>query len=115
MPAPQIVIREWGQALCGHVGAAVLEATPRLELAGGGSFALEEEALALDGRVGDGDGGEETLSVDVTRVVEDVGGAPLLDDAAQVHDQDPVAEMAHRAEVVGDEEIGHVQLALQAP
>ena len=44
---------------------------------------------------------------------EDALGGAFLDDAAQVHDGDAGGEVAHHAEVVGDEQIGEVLIRLQ--
>src|SRR4029450_12416086 len=44
--------------------------------------------------------------------VDVVAGADL-DDLAQVHDGDPVADMAHHRQVVGDEHVGQSQASLQ--
>ena len=46
------------------------------------------------------------------REEELVGGAEL-DDLAEVHDRDPVGDVAHDAEVVRDEDVGEVELVLQ--
>ena len=47
------------------------------------------------------------------RPLEHLGRAALLDDLALAHDVDPVGHAAHDAEVVGDEQHGHAELALQ--
>ena len=44
------------------------------------------------------------LGVRVPRVGEQLGGRRRLDDPAQVHDGDPVADVAHDRHVVGDEQ-----------
>src|SRR4030067_585272 len=36
-----------------------------------------------------------------------------LDDHAQVHDRHPVADVAHHAQVVGNEQVGQAELSLQ--
>ena len=45
----------------------------------------------------------------------DLLAVALLDDLAEVHDGDPVAEVAHDAEVVGDEDEGEAELLAQVP
>ena len=40
-------------------------------------------------------------------------GRPRLDDAAQVHHRDPLGDLPHDGEVVGDEEVGQPAVALQ--
>ena len=47
------------------------------------------------------------------RVLVDGVGRPELHDLAQVHDRDPVGDVADDAEVVGDEEVGEAELLLQ--
>ena len=48
------------------------------------------------------------------RVGEHLRGRPVLHDAPEVHDRDGARDVAHHGEVVGDEEHGHAELALQA-
>ena len=43
----------------------------------------------------------------------DLRGGPDLDDLAEVHDRDPVAEELRRREVVGDVDVGEVELVLE--
>ena len=38
-----------------------------------------------------------------------------LDDAAEIHDRDPVADVLHHAEVMADEEIGQPEIARAGP
>ena len=45
-------------------------------------------------------------------LVEDRGRGPL-DDLAQVHDRDPVRDVAHDTEIVRDEDVGEVELVLE--
>src|SRR5438552_18333151 len=47
------------------------------------------------------------------RVREDVLDGPRLDDAPEVHHRDLVADVADDAEVVADEEVREVELALE--
>ena len=44
---------------------------------------------------------------------EQVPRAGKLDDAAEVHDRDPMTDMLHHRQIMGDEEIGQAQFALQ--
>ena len=48
------------------------------------------------------------------RVPEDLGGRSLLDDLAEVHDRDAVGDLAHGLEVVADQQVAEVALALDA-
>ena len=53
------------------------------------------------------------LGVGVLRRGEDVARRAALDDLAIVHDADPVGHLAHDAEIVGDQQHGHVELGLE--
>ena len=64
-------------------------------------------------RVELGDGLHQRLRVGMQRLLEELGGRRLLDDLAEVHDDDAPAHVADDAEVVRDEEIGQVELLLQ--
>src|SRR5688572_1905549 len=56
---------------------------------------------------------EQRLGIRVVRPREDLLGARRFDDAAKVHDDHPVGEMLHHAEVVADEEVGEAEIAAQ--
>jgi hypothetical protein len=49
----------------------------------------------------------------VQRFVEEVVGLALFDNVSQVHHGHPVADVVDDAQVVGDEEVGQVELLLQ--
>src|SRR6266496_1346092 len=49
----------------------------------------------------------------MNRSLVELLGRRDLDDLAQVHDRDPVGDVAHHAEIVGDEDVGEVQFLLQ--
>ena len=57
--------------------------------------------------------GDQRLRVGVLRALDHVDRRPLLDDPAQVHDRDPVAQRPREAEVVGDEHQRQVAPPLQ--
>jgi hypothetical protein len=57
--------------------------------------------------------GEQRLGVRMLRVLEDLAHRALLLDHAVLHHDDVVRDLAHDAEVVGDEEHRHVVLLLQ--
>ena len=82
---------------------------------GAGDVAGEDDALAgsLDYGVGDGDGGEKSSGVGVLGVLVEFVPAGYLDDLAQVHDRDPVRDVPHDGQVVGDEEVGEVEAFLE--
>ncbi len=96
-------------------GTAIVEAAGGRGIEGRGNVAGENDpvASALNGRVWDGDGGEEGLSVGVEGfAVEGVAGGKL-DDLTKVHDGDAVAHGADDGEVVGDEEVGEAKAILE--
>ena len=68
---------------------------------------------ALDDRVGDGDRGQQGDRVRVQRVLVEVVGRCDLDDLAEVHHGDPVGDVPHDCQVVGDEEVREPELLLQ--
>src|SRR5690606_16918742 len=53
------------------------------------------------------------LRVGVGRGVVDLPVGADLDDLAQIHHRDPVGDVAHHRQVVGDEDVGQVELVLQ--
>ena len=56
-----------------------------------------------------GDRAEQAPGVGVLGVVEDLVERALLDDPAGVHDGDPVGDVGHDAEVVGDQDHGRAR------
>ena len=67
----------------------------------------------LPPRVRAGHRGQQRDRVGVHRGVVDRVPLAELDDLAEVHDRDPVADVAHHRQVVGDEDVGEVELGLQ--
>ena len=70
-------------------------------------------ADALDERVGDRRRRQQRLRVRVGRALVHLGGGPGLDDPAEVHHRDPVADVADDGQVVGDEQEPEVELGAQ--
>ena len=62
-----------------------------------------------------GTASSNALRVCVLRAREDRLAAARLDDAAQIHDRDPIADVADHAEIVADEHVGQAELALHRP
>ena len=93
--------------------AAGVEAAPRRRVHGRGDIALEDDALAGAARVGHGHGGEQGPGVGVQRPGVERFGRGQLHDLAQVHHPDAVADVADDRQVVRDEEVGEIELALQ--
>ena len=56
---------------------------------------------------------EERLGVGVDRVLVERGPPARLDDQAEVHDGDPVRDVADDAEIVGDEDVREPELVLE--
>ena len=109
--------------LLGHaaLGVAELLAQPAagVEAAAGrrrgrrGHVALQDEALLATARVGVGDRRQEGDRVRVARVAVELLDRALLDELAEVHHADPVAEVLDDREVVADEEVRQVEVAAQ--
>ena len=78
-------------------------------------IALQDHVIAPDLRVGDRDRGDQRLGVGMTRTVEQLVPRRRLDELAEIHDGDAIADMAHHAEVMGNEQIGDLEARLQIP
>ncbi len=99
----------------------LVEPAPRVEAAArrrvdrARDVALEHDALALalGNGIGDRHGGQERPRVRVARRgIHDVRW-PDLDDLAEVHHRDAVADVLHHRQVVGDEQVGQAELLAQ--
>src|SRR5687767_9561802 len=75
--------------------------------------AREDDPLARAARVGHRDRREQRDRVGVLRVREEGLGLGELDDPAEVHHRDAVADVLDHREVVRDEEVGQPELVLQ--
>ena len=64
-------------------------------------------------RVGHRHRREQRLGVGMHRQRADALGRPDLDDLAEVHHRDPVGDLAHHRQVVGDEHVGQPELVLE--
>ena len=105
-----------GRALC----LAVLVGLWAAWVEGAATGGIERVGhLALNGRAGGaaalhlGDGVEQHAGVGVARLAEQGVLVGQLDQPAQVHHADLVADMTHHCEVVRDEEVGQAAAALQ--
>jgi hypothetical protein len=80
-----------------------------------GDFAGQADAAVLSalGGIGDWQGREQRLGVGVQRPGEERLGARDLDDLADIHHDDAVADVLDHAEIMADEEIGQPELLLQ--
>ena len=73
----------------------------------------DRHELLVARRVQPRDRGQQAPRVGMLGRREDRVGVGLLDDPAGVHDRDLVGHLGHHAEVVGDDDDGGVELALQ--
>ena len=65
--------------------------------------------------IGHRHGRQQRLGVGMARLGEQAALGRQLDDLAEIHDGDPVGDVAHHGEVVGDEEVGEAELVLAGP
>jgi hypothetical protein len=95
--------------------AATDEAAMLGGIDGAGRFAAENNALTAITRIGlrIGDGGQERLGIGVERATEELVVGGDLDELTEVHHADTIGDVAHNGEVVADEEVRKVEVALQ--
>src|SRR5664280_2346013 len=82
---------------------------------GTGYVPLEDDVFprALLSRVRHRHGRKKCLGVGVLGVLVDLGPGAGLDDPAQVHDRNPVGDVAYDGQIVGNEEVGDAQSLLE--
>ena len=99
---------------CRH-GQRVWNRQPRRRTGRRGQVAGQQDLLAavLDGGVGHGHGRHQRPRVGVQRRVVELARLRLLDQPAEVHHTDPVADVADDGEVVGHDQEGQPELVLQ--
>jgi len=95
--------------------AAGVETAPAGRVDRAGHVALQNDPLPLffDDRIRHRHRRKERLGIRVQRVAVQVVPARHLDDDAQVHDRHAAADVAHHRKIVGDEQVGQVELRLQ--
>src|SRR5713226_9284925 len=95
--------------------AAGPEPTARRWIDRRGDVTLEDHALprSLDERIRDRNRRKQRTRVRVARTPVELLAGRNLHDLAEVHDRDAVGDVFHDREVVRDEEVGEVELALQ--
>jgi hypothetical protein len=94
---------------------------PRVEPAAGRGvdrrrhIAGQDDPLPAVGEVGIGDryGRQQRGHIGVPRPPVELAGRGHLGEPAQIHHRDPVADLPHHRQVVGDEQVGEVELPLQ--
>ena len=98
-----------------RLGAAGVEEAARRRVDRRRDVAGEDDAVRRAGaiRVGDHRRREQRHGVGMARRAEEIPNRGHLDDLPQVHDRHPVAHVLDDGEVVGDEEVGEAELALQ--
>ena len=91
--------------------------SPRADCAGFGQVARQDDALALrlDVGIGHRHRRHQRLGVGMGRRGVDLVLAGHLDDLAEIHHGDVVADVPHDAEIVGDEDVGEAELAAAGP
>ena len=68
----------------------------------------QRRAVLIDTR--HGNGGDERARIGMTRVGDDRGGRPLLDHAAEIHDERAFAHVADQREIMADIDRGEAEL-----
>ena len=69
--------------------------------------------ISLRFGIGVGAALKQSLGVRMQRLGEELLGRRLLDDPAQIHDGDVLADVAHHRQVVRDEQVGEPEILLQ--
>ena len=77
------------------------------------NIAAEHDAPALAVGIRDGNGRQQRLGVGMLRAADELLRRRVLHDAAEIHDDDAVGDVFDDGEIVGDEEVGEAELALQ--
>jgi len=90
-----------------------VESAPRWWLDRAGDVAGQGDALRANGRVGNGDRGQQRFGVRVQRVGEKFVNRRSFDDLAEVHHRDMVADMSDNAQIVRDKEVSQPKFSLQ--
>jgi len=90
-----------------------MEATSRRRMNGAWRVALEDNARGLPCRVRDRYGGKKHLGIRMEGIRKEFLGWCNLHNSPKVHDGNPVGNVAHHAEVMGDEEVREVHLFLE--
>src|SRR5215469_2296191 len=97
-----------------RVRAARVKVAPRRRIDRARHVALQDYPLAGSGAVfWDRYGRQQRLGVGVQRRLEQAGLVSHLDDAAEIHYRDAIADVLDDREVVGDKQIGQFELVLQ--
>ena len=97
-----------------HEGAAGMEAAAPGRVDGTGDVSAEDQAGGFVCRVRGGDARQQGVSVGVAGVIEELRCWGQFHNLAQIHDGGAMADVLDHQEVVGHEDIGEIELGLQA-
>src|SRR5215813_7854639 len=95
------------------IGTACVKSATWRRLDGARHVASENDALAARSRIGYRHRREQCLRVRVQRIAEEFVFRSELDNAAEIHHRDPVADVLDDRQIVCDEKIRQPKLALQ--
>src|SRR6266567_2820653 len=95
------------------IGAAGMKAASRGNLDRAGHVTGQNKPFSLDGGIRHRNGREQRFGVRVQRIAEQLPGRCDLDDPAEIHHGDPMADVLDHGEIVRDKEIRQAELALQ--
>ena len=96
-----------------RIGATGMKAAPRGNLDGTRHVTGENNAFPLDGGVRHRNGCEQRLGVRVQWIAEELTGRRDLDDPAEIHHGNPMADVLDHGEIVRDKQIRQAEFALQ--
>ena len=94
-------------------GAAGMELAARRRVCRARYLALELDRILLRVRIQRGNRRQQRLGVGMAGREKQFLGRRDLDDLAEIHDRDLVADMGHHRQVVGDEQEGQAHLLLK--
>ena len=95
------------------IAAARMEVAPGRRVGRAGHIAGQSNRPRALTRVGLGDGRQQRFGIRVLRIIVQLLGLGHLDQIADVHHRHPVGDMLDHAQIVGDEQIGEIELLLQ--
>ncbi len=93
--------------------AARMESATRGRVGRRGQIALEHDPLAAHGRVRHRNGRQEGLGVRMGRRLVQLVGIRQLNQLSEVHDPDPRRKVLDDRQVVGNEQVGELELVLE--
>ena len=95
------------------IGTARMEGAARRRVDRARNIALQQVFLALDPRIGDRDRSQQGFGIRMQRAREQGLLVCILDDLTEIHHRDAVTDVLDHGEIVRDEEVRKVFLALQ--